>query len=190
MILYGSLTSPYVRHCRVALEQGGLKCQFQETDYSASASLSPTKRVPLLQDGDRSLTDSSVIVRHFREASGLSFLPEVTDFEWYCLCNTAMDTTVNLFFLERDGVVSSGGDYLERQANRLTSSLNELETLAESIMSDQLDLMLDSHLRLVCFLEWALFRKRIDLSDRPNLQRLLNVAVGDAIFASTRPPAA
>ena len=34
MKLYGSYTSPFVRHCRVALEETGEQYQFVETDYT------------------------------------------------------------------------------------------------------------------------------------------------------------
>lgn len=188
MILYGSFTSPYVRHCRIAVEQGGLDCLFQETDYLASATLSPTKRVPLLKDGDLTLTDSSVILRYLREKSNQDFLPCLSDLELFCLCNTALDTAANLFFLERDGFQTKGGDYLERQSSRLTSSLNELELVADSISNDELNLKLDSHLRLVCFLSWGVFRKRFSLAERANLQRLLEGAEEDSTFSQTQPP--
>lgn len=46
MELYGSYTSPFVRHCRIALLQTQQDCQFIETDAQQSATLSPTKKVP------------------------------------------------------------------------------------------------------------------------------------------------
>ena len=33
MKLFGSYTSPYVRHCRIVLAQNGQDCEFVETDY-------------------------------------------------------------------------------------------------------------------------------------------------------------
>ena len=63
MELFGSFTSPYVRHCRVVLAHTGLDCEFVETDYDQSAARSPTRRVPFLRDGDRMLTDSASILR-------------------------------------------------------------------------------------------------------------------------------
>ena len=65
MKLYGSYTSPYVRHCRIVIEQLGLACDFVEADYTLSAKKSPSMKVPFLQDGDLQLTDSTSILFHF-----------------------------------------------------------------------------------------------------------------------------
>ena len=52
MKIYGSFTSPFVRHCRIVLLETGLTCEFIEVDATQSAQISPTKKVPLLVDGD------------------------------------------------------------------------------------------------------------------------------------------
>ena len=44
MELFGSYTSPYVRHCRIAFKETGLAYSFTETDHDMSAKLSPAKR--------------------------------------------------------------------------------------------------------------------------------------------------
>ena len=74
MKLYGSLTSPYVRHARIAIAQSGFQCEFEEADYARSAELSPTARVPFFEDGDLMLTDSSSILKYVREKAGTGFL--------------------------------------------------------------------------------------------------------------------
>jgi glutathione S-transferase len=73
MKLYGSYTSPFVRHCRIALIETGLAFDFIETDQTGSAAKSPTKRVPFLEDGNIFLTDSSSILKHIREKTGHTF---------------------------------------------------------------------------------------------------------------------
>ena len=115
MILYGSQTSPYVRHCRIVLMQSGLPWTFQDTDYAASAAGSPTKRVPYFQDGDTRLTDSSSILMHLRQRLGQPYMEKVEQLERYALCNTLLDTAINLFLLERDGLGPTDSDYLARQ---------------------------------------------------------------------------
>lgn len=74
MELYGSYTSPYVRHCRLAMLEAGLDFKFVETDALASARKSPTQKVPFLKDGDITLNDSCSIVKYVRERSGKRFL--------------------------------------------------------------------------------------------------------------------
>ena len=51
MELFGSYTSPYVRHCRIAFKETGLAYSFTETDHDMSAKLSPAK-VPFLHHND------------------------------------------------------------------------------------------------------------------------------------------
>src|SRR3982751_3928505 len=99
MKLYGSYTSPFVRHCRIAILEGDLICEFVETDQAGSATLSPTKRVPFLEDGEVFLTDSTSILKHLREKSGENYLSSTRELNEFCMINTALDATVNIFFL-------------------------------------------------------------------------------------------
>ena len=46
MKLFGSYTSPFVRHCRIVLAQHQQSYEFIPTDYAQSAQQTPTKRVP------------------------------------------------------------------------------------------------------------------------------------------------
>ena len=58
MELFGSYTSPFVRHCRIALLETKTKFSFTETDFETSAKLSPAKKVPFLTNIIRSFRDS------------------------------------------------------------------------------------------------------------------------------------
>lgn len=161
MKLYGSYTSPYVRHCRIVLLETGVDCEFIETDNLSSAVQSPTKRVPFLQDEDLFLTDSSAILKHLREKAGQAFCESVQEFNLFCMVNTALDSTTNLFFLERDGVKADEVPYIQRQIARIESSLSELNQLALPMSSPYND----AQLRLACYIGWAKFRKRAGFSE-------------------------
>lgn len=184
MKLYGSYTSPFVRHCRIALLETELECTFIETDQVGSGNQSPTQRVPFLEDDDVFLTDSSSILKYIREKSGTAFLPSTSVFDSYAMVNTALDTTVNLFFLQRDGVDLQAYDYTRRQAARIESSLAELNTLALPMQAPYND----AELRLACYLYWGLFRKRITLTTHANLQQFLTAINQYQPFAVTAPP--
>ncbi|MEC9318540.1 MAG: glutathione S-transferase N-terminal domain-containing protein [Pseudomonadota bacterium] len=67
MELFGSYTSPYVRHCRIAFKETGLAYSFTETDHDMSAKLSPAKKVPFLHHNDLRFFDSSSILKYVRE---------------------------------------------------------------------------------------------------------------------------
>lgn len=193
MKLYGSFTSPFVRHCRIALlegqAQGTLECEFIETDIVSSGKLSPTKKVPFLTDSKDSkeieLTDSASILMYLREQSGQTFFNDATDFNLFCNVNTVLDASVNLFFLElKDNILPTEGSYLERHRERVLSALTYFN---ESKYSTQAPFT-DGELRLACFLDWGLFRNRISLEGLENLQALLNAAREYDVFSQTAPP--
>ncbi|MEM7359097.1 MAG: glutathione S-transferase family protein [Pseudomonadota bacterium] len=188
MILYGSQTSPYVRHCRIVLMQSGLPWTFQDTDYAASAAGSPTKRVPYFQDGDTRLTDSSSILMHLRRRLGQPYMEEVEQLECYALCNTMLDTAINLFLLERDGLGPTDSDYLARQQTRIESGLQALEQVAPTLPGNAAGFS-DAEIRLGCFLDWGLFRQRIEIADLPALTSFLSSIRDWPVFADTAPPA-
>jgi len=185
MKLYGSYTSPFVRHCRIALLEANCTYEFVETDQTSSAIKSPTKRVPFLEDGEVFLTDSNAILKHIREKSGQGYLVSTAELNQFCMVNTALDATINLFFLQRDGVDLDAYEYTRRQAARIESSLAELNQLVLPETSPYNDV----HLRLACYLAWGLFRKRISIDNYANLQKFLAGISQYQPFKNTEPPA-
>ncbi len=185
MQLYGSFTSPFVRHCRIILKATALECDFIETDATQSAKISPTKKVPLLVDGDLQLTDSSSIIKYLREKSGQEFFNDVLHFELFNMSNTVLDACVNIFFLEKtDNIQLSQSQYLQRQNARVISGL---QALNKQSFSHQLPLN-DGELRLACFLDWGVYRGRIEISKLESLTSLLALAKTDPNFIATSIP--
>ncbi|MDD8059546.1 glutathione S-transferase family protein [Shewanella metallivivens] len=185
MKLYGSYTSPFVRHCRIALLESTLDYEFIETDQVASATLSPTKRVPLLQDGEMTLHDSSAILHYIRNKSDKPFIEGAVELDQYCLINTALDSTINLFFLARDGVDIERYEYTLRQTQRIESTLKELEQLKLPLHGPYDDVQL----RLACYLSWAVFRQRINIDSYPKMKLFLAAIEREPLFIETAPPA-
>jgi glutathione S-transferase len=185
MELFGSYTSPYVRHCRVVLMQLGQPFTFVETNNDMSAAGSPTKRVPFLRDGERLFTDSSSILQYARNLAGQTFLSDIDDAERFHLANTGLEATVNIFQMEKDGISPAQSPYLKRQAARTESVLQRLD-------ADRLEITnpaTDSILRIACFFGWALFRKRIDLGPYSHLTSFVERAKLIPHFPETAPPA-
>lgn len=185
MKLYGSYTSPFVRHCRIALTQENQAFDFIETDYEGSAQLSPTAKVPYLEDGDLVLSDSSSILKHIRDSAGKPFLADIAEFETYTLANTALDTAINLFLLSKEGVLAADVPYLTRQVTRLETALAALDKRIDPAAG----IADDASLRCACLLGWALYRQRFELQGFPRLAQLLATANIDPLFAATAPPA-
>jgi glutathione S-transferase len=184
MKLYASYTSPFARHCRIAMLQSALECEFINTDYAQSAANSVTQKVPFLEDGDLKLTDSISILMHFAQKSGVRFIDELQEQELFCMVNTCLDATINLFLLENDGVDISASNYLQRQQNRIITILKALNNKVENI-SAPLNI---AQTRLACFIDWALFRKRISIEGLTNLKALLETARLDEHFNATAIP--
>ena len=185
MLLYGSYTSPFVRHCRIVLRETELSFEFVEVQGADPKNPSPTKRVPYFEDGGRQLSDSSSIIRYLREKSGTPFLASVEDFDLFCLANTVLDSAINVFLFERvEGLLPSHSKYLTRQMARIESGLSELEQRPLPEVAND-----DAGLRLGCLLAWGRFRQRFTLHGRPNLQALLTKCDAYEPFASTAPPA-
>ncbi|EPJ43860.1 MAG: glutathione S-transferase related protein [Osedax symbiont Rs1] len=184
MKLYASYTSPFARHCRIALLQGNLECEFIDTDYVQSAANSATQKVPFLEDGDLKLTDSCSILYHFATKSATTFIKDIAEQELFCMVNTCLDATINLFLLERDGITVQSSAYLQRQQDRIDTTLQALnESLAKQSTS-----LNTAEMRLACFIDWAIFRKRISIDGLNNLQALLDTARKDAHFIATAIP--
>ena len=76
--------------------------------------------------------------------------------------------------------------YLGRQQARIDEILNTLDQRDWSLPNLPWN---DATIRLACFLDWARFRNRLDLTQYPNLVSLLNAAYQHDAFARTAPPA-
>ncbi|MFT5260421.1 MAG: glutathione S-transferase [Saprospiraceae bacterium] len=186
MKLFGSSTSPFVRHCRIALLQTNLPFEMVETGFPESAEQSPMKKVPFMQDGDVSLTDSSSILKYIREKAGQDFLSDVQDYETFAMSNTLQDTSINLFIISMEGFGPDQIKYLGRQQGRVQSGL--------AALNDRIDpaqgLSTDGAIRAACFLAWGAYRNRFTLDGLDNLSGLMRVANADAHFIATAPPPA
>ena len=184
MILYGSLNSPFVRHCRIVCELVGAQWEFKETSVADASEHTPTLKVPYLEDGDVKLTDSSAIIKYVREKHDQPFLASIEAFELFCLVNTALDSTINLFLLEKnDGITLKESTYLARQQTRVDKILNDLENRDYKIQEPYSDDLI----RLACYLEWGNFRKRFNTVGYPNLEKILEHFKALPSFMKTAP---
>ena len=182
MNLHGSYTSPYVRHCRIALAEESLDFQFVPTDFTQSGQQSPTKRVPFMQDGELFLCDSSAILTHIRAKAGKGFLTDAADADRYFMASTALDTGINLFLLEKDGLTNS--PYIDRQKARMQTTFQALEN-GMAAWDGNLN---DGFLRLACLLTWVTFRNRFDFSSFKKLSAFDSEVSQNALLKETMPP--
>lgn len=183
MKLYGSLTSPYVRHCRLVLAIIQQPYELVITDGASSPNA--TKRVPVLQHQQVQLGDSTAIIRYLRELADQPFLPWVQDLDRFCLLNSLLDTQVNVFLLAKDGLQPGDNAYFARQQGRVQAILAELEQLS----FDPRDPSDDVSLRLGAILDWCLYRQLFSLAPFPKLLAFWQAIVAQPYFQQTQPPA-
>jgi len=184
MKLYGTVNSPFVRHCRIALLQEQQAFEFIDADRDAVASLSPTQKMPFFTDGELSLSDSSSIVKYVREKAQKDFLPALQDFERFTMANTLLDTLINFRILSGEGQSPDTIQYMGKQLRRAETGL---KTLNDNV-NPNADLTEDSTLRTACLVDWGLFRNCIQLDGLDNLATLLDNARKIGEFKTTAPP--
>ena len=187
MELFGSYTSPFVRHVRIAMTETKTEFSLTETDHEMSAKLSPAKKVPFLHHKELRLHDSSSILKYVREKAGERYFADPKDYDQYCLVNTALDACINLFLLEQEGVSADNNGYMKRQQQRVEQILEVMENKEHAVAYEGPHPFSDGELRLGCFLSWGLFRKRITLDKYPRLQEFVDKINDYPIFADTHP---
>ena len=187
MKLFASYTSPYARHCRIALLDSGLACEFVETSHAQSAESSATKKVPFLEDGDLTLTDSTSILFHIAEKSNYTFIQSASEQELFSMATTCLDSIINVFLLENDGVTDETSGYIKRQKGRILSSLENLDAKFANRNAGALN---SAEIRVACLVDWGVFRNRISLDGLDNLKALLAAANTQESFKATAIPAA
>ncbi len=180
--LFGSYTSPFVRHCRIAMLQEEAPFEFVPTDFDQSGTMSPAKRVPFLKGDGLFLTDSSAILHYVRTQAGKPFFASSKEANLYFLATTALDTGINLFLLEKDGLTQSS--YLARQNERMSEVFKALN----DEISDWDKGLDDGILRLACLLTWVAYRDRFDFSHLDRLVALDKDLAAHPLLQETAPP--
>lgn len=185
MQLFGSFTSPFVRHCRIAIAQQNLPVDFVATTLEQAKVTSPTMKLPYFKHNDLLLSDSSVILRYVRQQSFVPFCTEIQDYECFALASTLLDTGISTVMLERaDGSTPADSAYAKKQHDRMEHILAHL--------NQQIDPALwsfenDGHIRLACALDWGRYRQKFSLAAYPQLAAVLAMANEQADFINTAP---
>ena len=181
MKLIGSKASPYVRRVRLML--GDLDYKFETVDVFSDkgqkliSKYSPTKRVPILVDGDRVIWDSLIIAQYFSDEP----LDVLTQKD-LTLINEMTDAGIQLFQLRK--FETDVNDESPLSKNNLERILNVLNYF-EKIIQD--------HFRLVeewlyCTLDWFSYREVYDWkTDHPNLVAFMNKHEDDDFIKQTDP---
>jgi glutathione S-transferase len=214
MKLFGHDTSPYVRRVRVLLAEMGVPFERDRHGWMDASEemlrLNPLMRVPVLLDEDRggqTLVDSKLVADYLyglRAAGtlGAEAAPAVDpplqatlwragrrydDENVVLTVDGGIDSAINVFLLERDGVRPAPGSYLERQEVRVGRCMTWLDGLyaGRDTLGDGAFAFAD--IAVVCALDWLTFRKRYDVSRHENLCRMAERHRARPSLATTHP---
>lgn len=188
MQLYGSLPSPYVRRIRLAL--AGQSFEFiplniyEGQDRARLIALNPTRKIPMLVDGEQVIFDSGVIYRYLQQKFGwapLSWSEENN----LTLVNAANDSMVELFLCKKSGLDTSEDKlFFNLQRERVAATL---QVLADKVSAGEFANWRYPSMALYSLLDWASFRQTADLTDLPALSGFLRQFATAALVSETDP---
>jgi glutathione S-transferase len=191
--LHASNVTPYGRKVRIVLAELGLPYDRDEAGAAQRpleqhAGLNPALRVPILEDGERVLIDSNLIIKYllgnyaWRVTTGAPTPPLATglarsqhywdDRKLLSVLDALLETTVNLRQLGLSGITPAQSTYLQRHQERIAHILDWLEHRAdpEGLLPGRFSVQ---DLSLVCALD---FGERFGIfawRGRPRLEALM-----------------
>jgi glutathione S-transferase len=199
MKLYGSLTSPYVRKCRILIKEKNLECEFVAAGPSDPGSpvpqLNPLGKVPVLElDTGETLFDSPVIVEYLDSLKSPVLLAPAGEvrwqmLRWQALADGILDAVVARMLEMRRPVGQQSLDIIERQEKKIRDALSYADRTRQGqtyLMSDHFTL---ADLTLAVAFAYIDFRYAHDWRSRhPHLALWLAGIGARPSFTETVPP--
>lgn len=210
--LYGHDTSPYVRRIRVLLAEKGLPFSRDEDSWSTPNAeitrINPMLRVPALLDEEAGkkgqlLLDSKLIATYLYDRhpnQGITpggLLPlqatlfhsahRYDDENALLGLDAALDSAINVFLLELDGVPREKSPYLTRQFERIRRCLSFLDEQVGDKTTFHEGSFAFIDIAIVCALDWMNFRNRYPVAEHSNLSRLIAAHAARPSLSATHP---
>jgi glutathione S-transferase len=195
MKLYGTTTSPFVRRVRVVAAECGAPVELVNTATDVGMAqlreLSPIRKVPIAVIEGRTLFDSRVIIDWLTTTRGYGGLAPAHD-RWreanlVNAIDSALDATISLFYLRRDGIAIDGTAFAERQLERVGAIFGWLSgELVDGArgFGDGLGL---AEVSLIAALDWMEFRATYPVERAPALLAVRAAWAERVSLAATRP---
>lgn len=198
MKLFGTTTSPYVRRVRVVADETHQEIELINTATDEGQvklrEVSPIRKVPVARMDGRTLYDSHVIIEWILTTRGWNDLAPPRD-PWHehNLVNAideALDSTIQLFYLRRDGVAVDGTVYATRQLERIEAIFAWLATQVQGGRAFRATGGFGlAELALVTTLDWMDFRKTYPTEKLDALDAVRATWTERTSLAATRPHA-
>ena len=203
--LYGHDPSPFVRRVLILLAELGLPHERDAHGWldprDEFTNNAPTKRLPMLDRGPdakvRYVFESRVIASVLYEEPGRIPQPDVqatlyapaleaADQNVLSAIDTAGETAIQLFLLEKDGI-KPDTMYMKRQVTRVDECLDFVNAEYEAKATLTPGTLAYVDMAVVTTVGWLRFRARADVSRWPNLVAVETATKDRPSFASTRP---
>jgi glutathione S-transferase len=190
--LFGHDTSPYVRRARVLLGELAIPFERDPAGWVKPSDefirLNPLMRVPALLDDGQAVLDSRLIAGYLYERSREpppappAGHPPLQATLWAAghryddenallAIDAGVDSAINLFMLEQDGILPPASAYLRRQTQRIARCLSFIDDLMARGITLHDGVFSFTDIALCCALDWLVFRDRYDVSKHANLAR-------------------
>ncbi len=188
MKLFGSVSSPFVRRLRLLLVNQPYEFIslniFETVGRETLVQLNPTRKVPMLQDGELVIFDSGVIFRYLSQKLQLPAL-SWADENRLTMINAVNDSLVELLLCQRSGFdTNSDKLFFNLQHERVDGTLQVLEQQAATGQFADWDYLAIS---LYSLLDWVEFRQLADLKPYPALQQFMQTKKDQTGIAQTDP---
>ncbi len=198
MKLYGSLTSPYVRKCRVLIKEKALPCEFVVADAGGAGgpvpALNPLGKVPVLErDNSSPLFDSPVIFEYLDSLKSPALLAAGGEerwqmLRWQALADGILDATVTRLLETRRPPEQQSARDIQKQAEKVARALAFAEQHAGGAYLMQ-NKFTAADVCLGVALEYVDFRYAHDWrAQHPQLAHWLAGISARASFTETVPP--
>jgi glutathione S-transferase len=140
----------------------------EKEDASYLKTVNPINKIPILIDRGQAIYDSRVIYNYLSTKYLWTRLT-IQEENILSAIDAALDTTINLFSLNRGGLdTSAPNSYVTRQMERIPLLMNYLAPWAKEINEWNFLTM-----SLYSYLDWAVFREQIDINTYPEMKKFL-----------------
>ncbi|MFO7567425.1 MAG: glutathione S-transferase family protein [Enhygromyxa sp.] len=195
--IYGTHTSPYVRRVRIVAHELGLEHELIDTatedGLAALQALTPIWKVPVVELDNVPVFDSAVINETLLRLHGPGPLapPDPHDLilrNVITVIDGALDSLINCFYLNRDGVDAEQAPYLQKHQDRAASAMAWLDERAKDGWLSPTKSFGLAEIALCTALGWMRFRDTYAIDRHPALLRCFEEHEQRPSLAATQPP--
>ena len=197
MQLFGTVTSPYVRRVRAvahALSQPvELVDVFTESGQAQLRAAHPLWKVPAARVDGQLVFDSRVLVDLLvrRHGGGVLAPIDPDDLETtnvLTVIDGVLDSLINVFYLNRDGVAATDGSYAAKQRDRAAAAMAWLDAQVDDVWITKHRRFGVPEIALCTAVGWMAFRDTYPVQRHEGLMRCFAAHDGQECLVQTRPP--